>query len=105
MDFPPFRAVVTTRREFCYEYLPGAFHSPKLPTRSVCGAKPKASATSSKSLASYRECASENTVRGGSMFERSTSDRGDLKEVQSKFRAMEFESISSWNQRLAMNVR
>ena len=39
------------------------------------------------------------------MFERSTSDRGDLKEVQSKFRAMEFESISSWNQRLAMNVR
>ena len=29
------------------------------------------------------------------MFEPSTFDRGDLKEVQSKFRAMEFESISS----------
>ena len=50
----------------------------------------------------YREVVSvlsgvprETRFERDQMFEPSTFDRGDLKEVQSKFRAMEFESISS----------
>ena len=37
----------------------------------------------------------ETRYKRDQMLEPSTFDRGDLKEVQPKFRAMEFESISS----------